>query len=123
MMENTREKGAESEDLAAQYLIEHGYTILNRNWYSGHNEIDIVARKNGIIAVVEVRSLSRVSFQEPYQSVNKTKQRAIIAVTNAYIRRFNINDEIRFDIISILHGKKGPEIEHIEGAFYPMVRK
>jgi putative endonuclease len=121
-MENTREKGAEAEDVASNYLIEQGYTIIHRNWYSGHNEIDIVARKNGILAIVEVRSLHRNTFQEPYQSVNKNKQRTIINATNSYIRRFNINDEVRFDIISILYGKDGPEIEHMENAFYPMVR-
>lgn len=121
-MENTREKGAEAEDVASNYLIERGYTIIHRNWYSGHHEIDIVARKNGILAIVEVRSLHRNTFQEPYQSVNKNKQRTIINATNSYIRRFNINDEVRFDIISILYGKNGPEIEHMENAFYPMVR-
>lgn len=121
-MENTREKGQESEDLAVNYLLQQGYSILNRNWYCGHNELDIVAQKNGVVAVVEVRSLYKRSFQEPYQSVNKTKQRAIITATNSYIRRFNINDDVRFDIISILYGKDGPVIEHIENAFYPMVR-
>jgi putative endonuclease len=121
-MENTREKGQESENLAVNYLAQQGYTILNRNWFCGHNELDIVASKSGIVAIVEVRSLYKCSFQEPYQSVNKTKQRAIITATNAYIRKFNIDDDVRFDIISILYGKDGPTIEHIENAFYPMVR-
>jgi putative endonuclease len=121
-MDNTRTKGAESESLASEFLEKNGYTILERNWYNQHHELDIIAKKNDIIAIVEVRSLSNYYFQEPYQSVNKNKQRLIISATNAYIRKQNIQEEVRFDIISILHGKEGTKIEHIEGAFYPGVR-
>jgi putative endonuclease len=121
-MTNTREKGAESEDIAVGYLIAQGYEILSRNWYHHHHEIDIVARKNGIIAIIEVKSLFSTYMQEPYQSVNRNKQRMIISAANAYIRKFNIDDEVRFDIISIIRGKGEPRIEHIENAFYPIVR-
>jgi putative endonuclease len=121
-MENSRAKGAESESLAAEYLEKKGYTILERNWYNHHHELDIIARKDDIIAIVEVRSLSGFYFQEPYQSVNKNKQRSIISAANAYIRKQNIQDEVRFDIISIIKDKNGTQLDHIEGAFYPMVR-
>lgn len=121
-MENTREKGASSEAMAAAFLEKNGYQILERNWFHHHYEIDIIAQKDGIIAIVEVRSLSYNSFQEPYQTVNRNKQRLIIAAANAYIRKFNINDEVRFDIISIISGRGEPKIEHIESAFYPIVR-
>lgn len=121
-MSNTREKGSESEDLASDYLIKKGYEILTRNWYHHHHEIDIVAKKDGILAIVEVKSLSSNYFQEPFQSVNKNKQRMIISATNAYIQKFNIDNEVRFDIISIINNKNGRQIEHIENAFYPIVR-
>jgi putative endonuclease len=121
-MENTRAKGAESESMAAEFLEKRGYRILERNWYNQHCEIDIIAIKDNIIAIVEVRSLSNIYFQEPYQSVNKNKQRLIILATNAYIRMHNIQEEVRFDIISIIRGKNGAQIEHIESAFYPRIR-
>jgi putative endonuclease len=121
-MENSRTKGAESESLAVEFLEKNGYQILDRNWYNNHHELDIIAKKDGIIAIVEVRSLSSFYFQEPYQSVNKNKQRLIILATNAYIRAHNIQEEVRFDIISIIRSKTGVQIEHIESAFYPGVR-
>jgi putative endonuclease len=121
-MTSTRDKGANAEDIAVQYLVKNGYEILERNWFHHHHELDIIARKNDIISIVEVKSLSHNYIQEPYQSVNRNKQRMIIAATNAYIRQHNINEEVRFDIISILFSKGEPQIEHIENAFYPRVK-
>ena len=121
-MDTTREKGSAAEEIAVGYLKEKGYEILDQNWYNQHHELDIIARKNGLVAVVEVKSLASNYMRQPYQSVNRNKQRMIISATNAYIRKNNINDDIRFDIISIIVTKNGPQIEHIENAFYPMVR-
>jgi putative endonuclease len=121
-MNNTREKGTESENIAVDFLEKNEYSILEQNWYHHHHEIDIIAKKNDIIAIIEVRSLTNPYFQEPYQSVNKNKQRMIISATNAYIRAKNIQEEVRFDIISIIRSKNGHKIEHIENAFYPGVR-
>jgi putative endonuclease len=121
-MITTTEKGTGAEELAVQYLITNGYLVLERNWRHHHYELDIVARKDSIIAIVEVKSLSYNYIQEPFQSVNRNKQRMIIAAANAYIHKFNVNDEVRFDIISIVFNKNGPKIEHIENAFYPRVK-
>jgi putative endonuclease len=121
-MDTTREKGSAAEIIAADYLRKNGYEILDQNWYNQHHELDIVARKNGLVAIVEVKSLASNYMREPYQSVNRNKQRLIISATNAYIRKHNINDDVRFDIISIIMSPKEPQIEHIENAFYPMVR-
>ena len=121
-MDTTREKGSAAEGLAVDYLKKKGYKILEQNWYSQHQELDIIASKDGVMAIVEVKSLSSNYLREPYQSVTRNKQRMIISATNAYIRKHNINDDVRFDIISIITGKHGTQIEHIENAFYPMVR-
>jgi putative endonuclease len=119
---NTRDKGTAAEEMAVQFLLDKGYEILERNWYHHHHEIDIIARKGNIVSIVEVRSLSYNYIQEPYQTVNRNKQRMIISATNAYILKHNIRDEVRFDVISILFSKSESKIEHIENAFYPRVR-
>jgi putative endonuclease len=121
-MDTTREKGSAAEEIAVDYLVQNGYEILDQNWYNQHHELDIIARKNGVVAVVEVKSLASNYMREPYQSVNRNKQRMIISATNAYIRKHNINDDIRFDIISIIMNRTDPKVEHIENAFYPTVR-
>jgi putative endonuclease len=121
-MTTTRQKGSEAEQAACSFLVKEGYEIVDCNWYNNHHEIDIVARKNGIVAFVEVKSLFSDRFREPYQQVNLQKQRSLIMAANAYIRKQNIMEEVRFDIVSIITGKGEPKIEHIENAFYPRVR-
>jgi len=121
-MTTNREKGASAEDVAVNFLAAKGYEILERNWYSQHHEIDIIARKDGIIAIVEVKSLASTYLREPFQAVSRNKQRMIISATNAYIRSKNVDDEVRFDIISIVMSQNDPVIEHIENAFYPTIR-
>jgi putative endonuclease len=121
-MDTTRKKGSDAEEIAIEYLKKNGYEILEQNWYNQHRELDIIARKDCVLAIIEVKSLASNYVQEPYQSVNRNKQRLIISATNAYIRKKNINDDVRFDIISIISGRNEPIIEHIENAFYPLVR-
>jgi putative endonuclease len=121
-MNTTREKGTAAEEIAVEYLKKNGYEILEQNWFNNHHELDIIARKKKLVAVVEVKSLASNQIREPYQSVNNNKQRMIISAANAYIRKNNITDDVQFDIISIIMNKTMPEIEHIENAFYPRVR-
>ncbi len=121
-MISSREKGNQAENIAVQFLEDKGYKILQRNWYFHHYELDVIAQKDDILAVIEIKSLVRTTFQEPYQAVNSNKQKMILVAANAYIRQHHIDNEVRFDIISILLEKKKPIIEHIENAFYPKVR-
>jgi len=121
-MNNTREIGNKAEEIAVDFLLKGGYEILERNWYSNHHEIDIVARKNKIVVFVEVKSRASNFIQEPFLAVNRNKQQMLILAANAYIRNRNINDEVRFDIISIILTQTATKIEHIENAFYPRVR-
>ncbi len=121
-MSTTREIGAKAEDLAVEFLLKNGYAILDRNWYSAHHEVDIIASKNKIVCFVEVKSRASNYIQEPYTAVNRNKQQMLISAANAYIRTKNIDDEVRFDVISIILAQNGNKIDHIENAFYPKVR-
>ena len=117
------ELGKKGEEIAAEYLQKKGYKILETNWRFGKNEIDIVARDNTgrYVVVVEVKSRHSNYGGEPETAVTRDKQRALIRAANAYIRIKNLQDEIRFDIVSILISKEGEKINHIEDAFYPML--
>jgi putative endonuclease len=121
-MNSTREIGAKAEDIAVDFLLKNGYEILERNWFSNHHEIDIIAKKNKIVIFTEVKSRATNFIQEPFLAVNRNKQQSLILAANAYIRNKNIDDEVRFDIISIVLSKNQPDIEHIENAFFPRVR-
>ena len=113
------ELGKLGEDIAVQYLTNKGYEILERNWRNIHKEIDIVAKDGEELVIVEVKTRQSDEHGEPDMSVTKRKQRMLIAAANAYISRFNMDVETRFDIVSIIYRDGEPVIDHIEDAFLP----
>ena len=93
-------------------------SILHRNWRCGKKELDIVAKYNNELIVVEVKSRKDIRFGNPEEAVNDRKIRHIIASTDAYLRKFAIDLPVRFDIITVV-GQEAPfQIEHIADAFY-----
>lgn len=117
-MADHNELGKKAEDLAAEYLVKNGYTILVRNFRFKKNEIDIIAEKDNKIVVVEVKARSTDFFILPQEAVTKSKIKAIVLAANHFMEEFNKNQEVRFDIISVLPDPDGQlEIEHIQDAF------
>jgi putative endonuclease len=121
-MAEHNELGKQGEELAATYLREQGYIILDKNFRAGRNEIDIVARDKDIMVIVEVKSRRSNFFTEPEYAVTREKQRALIRAANSYIYRKNINLETRFDIIAIILKDEEVHINHLKDAFYPTLR-
>jgi len=111
--------GPRGEELAAAYLRQKGYTIRDRNWRSGRTEIDIIAENSGFVVFVEVKTRSADYQVHPAEAVNVPKQRTIINAASNYITRNGLVQEARFDIITVIFGRNGWEIDHIENAFYP----
>lgn len=116
------EMGKKGEELARLYLIGKGYEILDFNWHLGHKEIDIVARQNDEIVVVEVKTRADNYAEEPWEAVTTAKIRNIVEVADSWLRFNRVDLETRFDVISILMNKDGTHtLEHFEGAFVPPV--
>ena len=116
-MMDPHELGKLGEDLAVNYLIDNGYQILERNWRSGHKEIDIIALNDDLLVIVEVKTRKSDEFGDPDIAVGKLKQQMLIRAADAYVRYKNLDVDVRFDIISIVISDGEPEIEHIEDAF------
>lgn len=115
-----RERGSEAEEIAARWLRQRGWEILDRNHHCRGGEVDLVIGRGETIAFVEVRSRSGASFSHPVESVSPAKQRRILlAATHwAQARRVLHSHFLRFDVVGILFDEEGePEILHIEGAF------
>jgi len=114
------ETGKQGENIAAEYLASKKYKILARNWTAGHLELDIVAKKDNMLIVIEVKTRSgNLEMYNPAIAVNKQKQRQLIRAANRYILAYNINEEVRFDIISVFINGNEHAISHLEDAFYP----
>lgn len=113
--------GKIGEEKAYRYLLGKGYKVRARNWQYRKAELDIVAEKNNMLIVVEVKTRSSEYFENPKEAVTLKKQRQIILGANAYIEEFNIEMECQFDIVSVLIIDSKVEIEHIEDAFIPLL--
>ncbi|NML58310.1 YraN family protein [Chryseobacterium cheonjiense] len=110
--------GKKAEELAAGFLLKNGYKILARNFRYQKAEIDIIAEKDNLIIICEVKARSTDVFNLPQESVNKKKIKLLVSAADYYLKEFNVTKEVRFDIISILPDKKeNLLIEHIQDAF------
>jgi putative endonuclease len=109
--------GKKGEELAKHFLLKNGYKIRHLNWRYKKTEIDIIAEKNNLLVVVEVKARTSDYFENPKEAVTFKKQKNIVNTTEAYIERFNIDLETRFDIISITFENGKEKIEHIVDAF------
>jgi putative endonuclease len=112
------ELGKLGEDLAIEYLQENGYEILETNWTFQKAEIDIIAMKEGILAVVEVKTRSSLEFGLPQDFVKPKKIQLLVKAVNAYVNRKKLDIDVRFDIIAIHKESKSFAIEHLIDAFY-----
>ena len=113
--------GKWGEGVAADYLEQQGYSILERGWRSGHKDIDLIAFKQGILAFVEVKTRKNNTYIQPQQAVDRHKIKLLMTAANRYICNNNIDAEIRFDIVAITGTDySNYKIEHIEQAFLPI---
>ncbi|MEO5776877.1 MAG: YraN family protein [Flavobacterium sp.] len=117
-MAEHNELGKFGEELAAGFLKQNGYTILETNWTFQKAEIDIIAQKENVVAVVEVKTRSSIEFGLPQDFVKPKKIQLLVKAVNEYIISNDLDAEVRFDIIAIFKEDNIYKIEHIEDAFF-----
>jgi putative endonuclease len=107
------------EELAASYLSERGYKIIERNWrFSRLGEIDIIAQKQNTLVFVEVKTRTSRACGDPLESITPSKQRQIAKLVNVYMLQKPVYNHLlqRVDAISVIL-KNSPEVEHLKNAF------
>ena len=111
--------GRRGEELAAAYLEAGGWQILERNYRSGHKEIDLVATRGAVIAFVEVKTRRGTGYGHPLEAVTWRKRREIAEVARAWLKAFpHSGMSLRFDAIAVdVTGGAAPRIEHVEDAW------
>ena len=117
-MAQHNELGKLGEELAVAFLEENGYEILETNWVFQKAEIDIIAQKENVLAVVEVKTRSSIEFGLPQDFVKPKKIQLLVKAVNEYVISNDLEVEVRFDIIAISKEEKVFKLEHIEDAFY-----
>ena len=105
------------EEAAAKYLKQKGYKIVKKNYRLKFGEIDIIAEKDGVIVIVEVKQRGENAMYSPREAVNFSKQKKIKRTAEYYRIKSGLTDRFfRFDVIEVV-GDKKPKINHIKNAF------
>jgi len=107
--------GKYGEDVAAKYLEDRGYEIIERNWRCDLGELDLIARQKSKIVFVEVKTRSGTGYGHPFEAITSIKiARMRKLVSQWCLRNGQTGFDIRLDAIAVLvrNGKVG--IEHIK---------
>ena len=112
------EFGKEGEKIATDFLLKNGYDIKYQNYRYLKSEIDIIAQKGNILAIVEVRARSNDKIIAIADTITNKKIKLLVMGADHYVTENNLDVEVRFDVITILKNKKLFKIQHLESAFY-----
>lgn len=117
IMTDKMEAGARGEQLAADYLVDKGYTILFRNYRYGKSEIDLVVQRDDWLVFVEVKARTSVEYGRPEDFVDWKKAERMIHAAENFIYATDWQGNVRFDIISVRLCEP-PEIIQLEDAVH-----
>ncbi|MBO9205015.1 MULTISPECIES: YraN family protein [Niastella] len=110
--------GKKGEDMAVDYLQQMSFTILDRNWRYARFEIDVIAFRDQVLHIIEVKTRTNLLFGHPEESVTKQKINNMIRGANAYIRKNPQWRQVQFNILSItLLKDQPPEFFFIEDVY------
>ena len=111
--------GEQGEMAACRFLKTRGYEILEKNYKCKLGEIDVIARRQGRLAFVEIKTRTSARFGTPQEAVDLRKQEKIFKVAQWYLKEKKIlRSPIAFDIVAILWGEgQTPEIRLLADAF------
>lgn len=115
-MSDFLQMGKRGEALAWNYLRKQGYFLLEKNFRTRFGEIDIIARKQGVVVFIEIKTRRDTSFGFPEEAVDARKQAKMIRCAQAYLQARGMEERpVRFDVLSVLwDGKHEPQFSLLE---------
>jgi len=117
-MSDKIKRGNEGEQLAADFLMQRGFKIVERNYRHKRSEIDLIAQLDNWLIFVEVKTRSSSYFGHPEEFVDSRKRKKILEGAEHYLNEKDWQGNVRYDIVSINLSSGSPEVVHIEDAFY-----
>jgi putative endonuclease len=116
-MNRRKQIGRQGEEIAAKYLTDKGYKILQRNWYCSTGELDIVAEDDNTLIFVEVRTRRGDHFGTAEESITPDKQARLVELAQSYLQEITpLHQSWRIDVIAVHLGRGLPQVNHIENA-------
>ena len=119
------ELGRRGEDVACEFLTGKGHIIVQRNFRSGHLEIDIISLDRNGVHFVEVKSRVAPVMVSPEENVTMSKQRKVADAALRYLntakdKRISGDLEVNFDVVAVTFDVGKEIVEWFPNAFYPM---
>jgi putative endonuclease len=112
------ELGKKGEQMAEQYLIQKGFTVLHRNWRHAKYEVDLIALKGPVLHFIEVKLRSSKDFGPPEKKVTKKKFRNLLMAADEFLFQHLQYRHVQFDILAINLQKDGePNLLFIEDVY------
>ena len=110
--------GRRGEELAARHLEARDYQIVAQNWRCETGELDLVAREDECLVMVEVRTRRGRSMGSPEESITATKQARLVVLGEAYVQESNWTGDWRIDVVAIEMDRRGRvlRVDHYENA-------
>lgn len=109
-------QGRNGEDIACSFLLQNGYTVVERNYRVKGGEIDVIAIKNDELVFVEVKTRSSLQYGYPEESVSRQKKIRVTRAARQYLGKYPVLPLYRFDIIAIhiVSAQSVPCVSHFE---------
>lgn len=113
-----REIGDFGENYVCDFLKRHGYKILDRNYAIRGGEIDIIAKKNDVIAFVEVKTRKENPLTDGEEAITQYKKTHLIKTADVYFNKLEEPCCCRFDVavVTVLN-KKATHLKYYVSAF------
>jgi len=111
--------GDRGENVAAEYLVQHGFRILERQARGVYGELDLIAVDSDTIVFIEVKTRATSATGDPTEAVTPAKQKKITQSALAYLKKRRwLERRCRFDVVAILwNGSGPPDVKHYRSAF------
>lgn len=116
---SSKQFGAMAEELAADFFVKRGYSVLEKNYRAPCGEIDLILTVRDTLVFAEVKARRGDGCGLPQEAVTSRKQRQIIRTAQWYLQKKGWCDRrMRFDVLAIdFSDNWRPRIEHITNAF------
>jgi putative endonuclease len=96
----SRAKGNLAEDKAYEFLLKHGFAVIERNFYSRFGEIDIIALKDGVLHFIEVKSA--LEYETAVENITKSKLSKLIKTAYVYMKKNSLDTDFVFDALIVV---------------------
>lgn len=113
-MSISRLKGKKAEDVACNFLLKNGLSLVSRNYHCKYGEIDLIMHDDDTLVFVEVRYRKSNLFGSAAESVDYNKQQKLVFTANHYLQSHPSHLATRFDVIAM---SEHQQIEWISNAF------